>query len=382
MKRILLFAISIFIFSYGQAQTSVFHENFELVDSMSSSGNPTWFQQAGYFTSPSNCMRDTTVAVSPGVGDSSLLTTISFSTINNFFISLNFKHICKINVADAGTVEVSNDNGTSWTQLTAAQRTSPTGGFATNVFNSATYGQTAAGWFPQIGNDTVTPTQSWWKAESFDISALTQNAANVKIRFKLKDRNGNGNQGNYGWLIDDINVVASFYELIPPRIAWAPPIVQADQYFLGPFVISDTITDASGIDTAFLFYTVNGGSQITVGMSNTTGNIWQGTIPAMNDGDTVCYYVQTFDRSPNANSALLPASGCVSFFVHSGIVFPYVDHFDNLSSPWTDSSGTGTSWQLGVPNFGPILHCSFYRNYSTSCFIKFITRRNSTLYFN
>ena len=352
MRRILLGLLCILIFSDAQAQTSVFHEDFELVDSMSSSGNPTWFQQSGYFTSPSNCMRDTTVAISPGVGDSSLLTSISFSTLGNFFIRLNFNHICKINVADAGTVEVSNNNGTTWTQLTAAQRTSSSGGFATNVFNSATYGQTAAGWFPQIGNDTITPNQSWWRAESFDISTLVQNAANVKIRFKLKDRNGNGNQGNYGWLIDDINVVASFSELIPPRIVWAPPIVQNDQYFLGPFVISDTMTDVSGIDTAFLFYTVNGGSQITAGMSNTTGNIWQGTIPALNDGDTVCYYVQAFDSSPNANSALLPSSGCVTFYVHSGIVFPYIDQFNSLSSPWTDSSGAGTSWQLGVPNFG------------------------------
>src|SRR5438477_4168937 len=109
MKRILLTVLGLFFFLFTQAQTSVFHEDFEVVDSVVSSGNPTWYQNnTGLYTSATHCIRDTVVAISSAVGDSAYLTTIAFSTTGNSNVILNFNHICKISVLNGGTIEVSN----------------------------------------------------------------------------------------------------------------------------------------------------------------------------------------------------------------------------------------------------------------------------------
>ncbi len=324
------------------AQTIVFHEDFEVVDSMISSGTPSWFTDANYHTSGTHCIRDTVA-----VNGTAYLTSNAFSTTGNFFVQLSFDQICKINFVDKGSIEVSNNNGSSWVTLGGNQYSGASTLFPTfSYFSSFSYG--ANGW--DAASDTASPQISWWRSETFDLSSVAANSSQVKIRFKITDGNGNGNSGNYGWLIDNIKVVAAPHELDPPVIRWSPPVPQSVIYNLGPFSVSDTITDVSGIATVVLYYIVNSGSPTAVNMTNVSGNIWQGIIPTVNNNDTICYYVQATDTWNNTST--LPTTGCITIVATTGIFIPYSDHFDTGTNLWSSSTTAGSSWQLGTPAFG------------------------------
>jgi hypothetical protein len=343
MKKItFLFAALLASFSLFSQVTIVYHEDFEIADSVVSSGNPTWSPD---LTLHSQGLASTKNQVA--TADTSWLTTTAFSTVGNTFIQLDFDQICKIEYNDFARIQVSNDNGVTWNTLTYLQYlgTAPFQALG-NRFASSAY----ATWQP--GNNAATPTNSWWKHETFDISVFAANAPQVKVRFKLNDQNGNGNLGNYGWLIDALKVTASPSELTPPVITQLPAVYSGNVFNLGPYTINDSITDASGIDSANLYYTLNNGPLQTVAMTNVSGNHWQGMIPAVSDSDTICYHVQAWDASPAANTAMLPSSGCTQFVAHAGIVFPFVDDFDGSTLFTVNNISTTSLWQLGTPAYG------------------------------
>ena len=342
MKKTLLFICSLFAVLTAGAQTLAYHENFETADSVTATGNPTWSLNTTYQVSGLRSYRNQIA-----LNDSSKLITIPFSTLGNAFVLLEFEQICKIQFFDNARLEVSNDNGVTWQAVTATHYQG-TGQFASinNRFCAGSYSD----WQP--GQDAAVPNNTWWKHETFDISNLCGNAANVLIRFKLNDGNANGPNGAYGWLIDDIKVTVAPSELNPPVIAYINPIFLNNLFSLGPFNITADITDASGIDTATVYYTVNGGPQQAVGMSNTTGNTWVGIIPAVNDSDSVCYYITAFDASPAANTTTEPTTGCRQFVAFAGITFPFFDDFESNNNLWSVVTSSGSAWQYGAPAFG------------------------------
>jgi len=342
MKKITLVLSGILLSLATFAQTVVYHETFEVADSVTASGNPIW---ASDLTLQAQGLRSYRNPVA--LNDSSFLITDAFSTLGNSLVMLNFDQICKIEFFDIARIYVSNDNGLTWNLLTAAQYLG-TGNFASqgNKFSSASYSL----WLP--GLNSAVPNNAWWQNETFDISAFAANAAQVKIKFTLKDGNANGANTAYGWLLDSLTVTAAPSELYPPVIAPGPPVWANNVYNFGPYTVNDTITDASGVANATLYYSVNNGPYSNVAMNNTSGNIWQGIIPAANDSDTICYYVVAVDASTAANTAQWPASGCQQFIVHAGITFPYFDNFDGVND-WTDTSTNVVSqWELGMPAFG------------------------------
>lgn len=341
MKKGILFIFG-FLAALSAQSTIVFHEGFEVADSVVATGSPVWGPDLTLQTQGTTSYKNQ-VALST----QSYLTTTAFSTVGNTFVLLDFDQICKIEYNDFASIEVSNDNGNTWTLLTYTEYlgTAPYQALG-NRFASSAY----ANWVP--GNNTAIPTNAWWHHETFDLSALLANAAQCKIRFKLNDQNNNGNNSNYGWLLDDVKVTASPSELFPPLIIQLNPVLQGNVYSLGPFTINDSITDASGVDSANLYYSINNGPLQTVAMTNPSGNHWMGNIPAVADSDTVCYSVQAWDASPAANTAVLPVSGCTQFVAHAGITFPFYDNFD-ASSLFTSVTSSSTSqWQMGAPSFG------------------------------
>lgn len=342
MKKITLFLTGIALSVSTFAQTIVFHENFEVPDSVVFSGNPLWTPNLTFQSQGLASIRNTVAT-----NDSSFMITSAFSTVGNSFVLLNFDQICKIEFLDIARIYVSNDNGNTWIQLTGAQYLGNAPFQALqNKFNSAAYSI----WMP--GLNSAMPNNLWWQNETFDISAFCANAAQCKVKFTLKDGNGNGPNSNYGWLIDKLTVIASPSELFPPVIVPGPPLWANNVYNFGPYTVNDTITDGSGVASATLHYSVNSGPYSTVAMNNVSGNVWQGIIPAMNDSDTVCYYVTAIDASPAANSAVWPSSGCRQFIVHAGITFPFFDDFEGANL-WTDTSiNPQTQWELGMPAFG------------------------------
>ena len=105
----------------------------------------------------------------------------------------------------------------------------------------------------------------------------------------LYDGNFNGAGNNFGWLIDDIFITIAYSELIPPVITLNQPVIDDTVYNTGPFNVSAEITDASGIDTAFLVYTVNGLNPDTLGLQFMGGNTYNVDIPSHTYGNTICY---------------------------------------------------------------------------------------------
>ena len=206
MKKITFIALLFIIPSLLTAQTVIFHENFELpsqADSVTSSQTATntthWAISSTLFSSGTSS--DSCQVIQ---GDTTYLTTDAFSTMGNTTIHLEFDHICKIEFFDAAEIQVSSNNGATWTKLLHSPNYMGTGNFLSNKFSVVTY----AAWVAT--NDGAIPTNSWWKHESFNISSLVSNATQVKIRFLLRDGNNTGPVGmngtNYGWLIDNIKV--------------------------------------------------------------------------------------------------------------------------------------------------------------------------------
>lgn len=343
MKRVLLLISAMCITFAVNAQTLLFHEDFETFDSVSSSGNPVWSSNTTYQAGGLRSYRNQVA-----LNDSSRLTTLSFNTTGYPYIFLEFDQICKIQFFDNAGIEVSNDNGNTWQAVTGTNYLG-TGTFTSlgNRFCSASYPD----WL--FNQDAAVPTNAWWKHETFDISNLCTNAANVLIRFKLKDGNGNGPGAAYGWLLDNISVSGALSEVTPPVINYIVPLFLNAVYSSGPFPITTTITDTSGVDTAYVYYSINGGPQQVVGMNNTTGNTWVGQIPSVNFTDTVCYYVMAIDASLMANTANNPASGCRQFVSVSPMVLPFMDDFEVFNALWTEQVQTGLStWEYGTPAFG------------------------------
>jgi len=206
MKNITFIALLFIIPSLLTAQTVIFHENFELpsqADSVtsSSSGTASWGISTKLYNSG---LRSDSCVIT--MGDTSYLTTNAFSTIGNTYVLLEFSHICKIEFFDAGEIEVSNDNGGTWTKLTGMQYYYGPGQFSGIGYKFASVSYII--WNP--ANHHAIPTNSWWRTETFNISSLVSNSAQVKVRFALCDLNNTGGAGNYGWLLDDIKISAIF----------------------------------------------------------------------------------------------------------------------------------------------------------------------------
>ncbi|MGL5889424.1 MAG: hypothetical protein ACRC3B_06040, partial [Bacteroidia bacterium] len=155
MKKNILFCISLLIVLITDAQTVVFHENFETADSVISSGNPTWSSNTTYQAGGLRSYRNQVA-----LNDSSRLTTISFSTLGNSFVLLEFDQICKIQFLDNARIEVSNNNGNTWQQVTGSHYLG-TGNFA--VINTRFCSGSYSNWL--MSQDAAIPANSWWQHE-------------------------------------------------------------------------------------------------------------------------------------------------------------------------------------------------------------------------
>lgn len=342
MKKIYL-AILLFIgiaVQQGKSQTCSFTEDFEIIDSVTSSGTIGWLPENFFWVSGFQC----TVG-QYGTGDSSVMTSNVFSTVGNTFVKLKFWHICKVEFFDGGIIEVSNDGGATWNQLTIAEYLG-TGSMPGNKFTEVSY----VDWQP--GQQTP-PDQTWWKYEEFDCSAFLANTASAMVRFTVADFNNNGMQGRYGWLVDDICVETAPCELFPPVITILPPFNQGLLYNTGPFTVNVDATDGSGVASVTIDYTVNSVAQAPISMVYQGGNAWQAQIPAVNVADIVCYRITAVDSSPCQNTITFPdlSQNPICFTTTTGVTLTYCNNFDT-NGEWTPSSNSGSQWQLGTPSFG------------------------------
>jgi hypothetical protein len=357
MRIFKLLVLFLFVSLYATAQTTVFTEDFEGTPpynlTSSSPGTADWaisshYQSGGLYS-------DTSVVVQ---GDTAYLTSNSFSTTGNLFVLLEFSHICKISIFDAAEVEISINGGTTWTKLSGNEYL---GSSQFVVQGNRFTGGSYTLWEP---SNATTIDNGWWQRESFDISAIAGDQADVRVRFVLRDGNNQGAQNFPGWFIDDIEVTAALDEMIPPTIQITNnPVFQDTVYTTGPFEIKADITDASGIDSAILSYTINNGAVVDSIMTRVGGNSFKTTIPSVNIDDSVCYSIYAVDSSLIQNSSTYPASSCIKFYVKTSppppgctspvTTFPIVEDMESftvgtpgtIGNGWTRNS-SGHQWYV------------------------------------
>ncbi len=320
-KYLLLMIIVLFISNAIKSQTVVLQETFEStpLNFTSSSSGSTGSWSLNTRIQSQGLKSDSARVV---IGDTVRLTSNTFSTVGNSNVYFEFDHICKIEFMDYAKVEVSNNGGATWTQLTSVEYLGA-GQFGTagNKFSSVTY---VVEWIP--GNDNLVPLNTMWKHESFNISALIGSTPNAKVRFTLYDGDGDGPQGNAGWFMDNVKVTASFSELTPPIVTFYNPIVPDTNFSTLPSKIIAKIQDLSGVDSAYLFYNVNGGNWDSVFMVKSLPDTFKAYIPFPGFGRDVNYYVKAKDNSAAKN-------------IGTSITKSY---FCKYSTGGTSTIGTGT----------------------------------------
>jgi len=235
MRKLFLMLVAVFFSVYLPAQTIVaFHEDFEAPsfgDSVLSSTDPVGGIQWALTT---NLKNSGSYADSNKIqtGSTVYLTSTSFSTTGKTKVMLQFAQICKLLFNDGGSLDVSLDGGTTWLPLTQTEYR----GTGTLIQSGGFYKFSESSYADWLAGDTATkPTNSWWKNEMFDLSNIAANQANVKLRFKYFGSGAAGSTGRYGWLLDDIIVLASNNELYPPSLSFKNPILTERFYFTGPF---------------------------------------------------------------------------------------------------------------------------------------------------
>ena len=287
MKRHILFLLALIAFVLNSnAQTVVFQEDFDLTPfgvTCTSRGGST-LPQANPVPAGQWCWNDTSaVATSapnsyhvatPLSSDTVVFESNSFSTVGNTFVQLSFFHKALMFGSMLAEVEVSNDNGATWTLLGGTQYLGSSSSYPVlGYFNITSYPINTSIWGTPAA--PLPASQAAWKLEEFDVSTElggTNGYANCKVRFTYRSNQGNilpptiWNQFD-GWFVDDVEVFAAPCEVTPPTVTFnlqPPPIPCYDNMPMGPIdtlnpKIGVDVTDPSGINEVRFKYKINGG---------------------------------------------------------------------------------------------------------------------------
>jgi hypothetical protein len=383
MKKVCIIALLAMHFG-TTAQTMLFSETFD------QPGGPDSVSTYNTNAALSSRWNDTTfLAVSAGHSyhtqvvpfDSVIFETQAFSTLGKRFVRLRFNHIAKVHFGQRCYIQVSVNNGTTWTNLSGTEYTGGSPQFGSVAyFNELSYPAPFSS--PYWGglsttNPPVAPTNSWWANESFDLSNLAGTIqangdtgyAQVKLRFIAAYQFPTLINPS-GWYIDDVEVTGSACELTAPEISYNHPFASKPVgTVFGNANFNCKVTDrgaiVSGVSSATLHYRINGGAWQSNAMTPLTGAScpdstqysFQLITPVI--GDTVDWYISTTDcgcgnstrdpdtlASPNYYSYWrvgappykcgVPINGILPYVIS---VLPYTEDFE--SAFWQSGSGSG-----------------------------------------
>ncbi|MFN8244264.1 MAG: M36 family metallopeptidase [Ferruginibacter sp.] len=134
-----------------------------------------------------------------GVDNAAAITDFTVATTSNVTLTapqsatLSFWHNFDCEASwDGGVVEISNNNGSTWTDLGAAM-----------TLNGYPSTLSTAGTNPIRGRNAFTGTSGGWIQTKADLAAYNGQA--VRFRFRMTS---DDNTANVGWYVDDINVSA------------------------------------------------------------------------------------------------------------------------------------------------------------------------------
>ncbi|MDR0604126.1 MAG: T9SS type A sorting domain-containing protein [Bacteroidales bacterium] len=296
-KCIIITLIGILISMPLFSQKFIFTENFDNdTIRFSPSSTTSWKIDSNFQLSPPNGIRG---IVPNKSGDSVILTSPVYNLSNYSYVYLQFDHICKVSPMDMVAIEYRISNQT-WKPIPVFSYLGNASSFHTNGFSANSYTQ----W---LGKDSLAyPNASWWKQEVFDLTAETSKSDGVQFRFVIKRGTVSGTQISYGWLLDNIEVVASSYEVRPPLVTFVAPFVRDTVNSTGTWIINakvKTIT-AARIENPYLKYTATYLGTVladdSVSMTLIKGDsLWQAVIPQFRFGTNVVYSITGRDTTNN-----------------------------------------------------------------------------------
>jgi len=238
---------------------------------------------------------------------------------------MTFWMYADIDKKDGGYLDISTDNGTSWSQIPGSAL-SPTydgiiSGGSVYAYQNATHG--------------IRP----WSQVTADLSAYA--GSTVKIRFHFITNNDGFRY--YGWYIDDVTVGENQVDVQAPSV---PVGLLSSNVSESGFTLSWTASTDNVDVTGYDVYKDDAlYSSVTTTSANITG---------LNAGTAYVMTVKAKDAAGNvsaASSQLNVTTSAISLPV--GTVFN--DNMESGQGSWTTSitGGTGSAWALGTPTVGP-----------------------------
>jgi len=127
-----------------------------------------------------------------------------------------------------------------------------------------------------------------------------------------------------------------------------PPVIthtnQAVQEGSGPYTLDADIVDASGVETASLFWSLNGVDFTEDVMTQVVGDTWAGEVPSQPLGTTVWYYFWARDNSDNHNEA----TSATYTFINGNWEVYFTHDVESGEEGWTHSAAGGWSDQWHI----------------------------------
>lgn len=332
MKKLLFSLLALvmpFVLSAQLLDTIVvFQENFDgdvvKMTTTNLFGEPNWRKDSSlYVSSPASFHTPSY----PTVGNCASMTRAIEVDRSYPYVYLQFDQICKVNNNDRSNIayqvstNVSPQGDIDYTSFTTLVYTvnSPFYHGHAEVINE---GNVSQNWYTdwQKNNNAAVPNNSWWKTELFDLSQFVVGDNNQYFRLRfLSTHNsgaGSGTEVCAGWYIDNVKVIYSNVELVPPEITLTNTTYINNNGqtqnkifsgtindFTGPFVVNATLTDNDAIDTSSVLFWY----ETSTGESDTIANTMQyyqlgygqvaynWTIPMQCYGTTITYHIYVKD---------------------------------------------------------------------------------------
>lgn len=331
MKKLLfsiLMILSTFVVSAQCADSvTVFFENFDgaSVKTRSSTSHvPTgtdWSPNTLLSVSPTKSMHSP-LYVTSALKSQLFIDTIRFVTGKNK-IYLSFDHICKVSNLDQSFIQYRFSTGgnavtgytySGWTNMVFTH-TSPNYYGGANATDAILGGKFSHMTYPtlwQSTNNNALPNNTWWQSELIDISQYVVGAGDGQV-FEISFFTNRAFTGQHlcpdgGWFLDNVRIIASNKDLVPPKITLATPTVINNVTNFGPFTIKanviDRPTNATFPDSVKLHYTENGGAPILAPKIQLSPTQFQWTIPTQCNGTVVRYKITARDSACNISTPL------------------------------------------------------------------------------
>jgi hypothetical protein len=299
MRKQIFLALGIFMAIAAFSQTVTITENFDGNNStFTSYPASAWKTETNYYVSAHNSIRG---VVPNMIGDSVVLTSRIYDLSNYNHVIFRFNHICKVSPMDITRVEYKIKQ-MEWRTLPISTYKGESTYLYGYNFSANTYPE----W--KTGDSLFLPLQSGWKEEVFDIGGEVGMDDEVQFRFVLKHGNISGTQISYGWLLDNVEILASNDEIYTPVVEFIEPLVKDTVYSTGPYLIRATVKSqtVTPIQTPQLIYIATNDQQVvtdTLLMTNIVGDsLWGTTIPQFIQGTKVVYSIIGKDMDENGKT--------------------------------------------------------------------------------